>query len=183
MDKVLPALCVAAAVLVALFAVVFTGVVVSLVLMAVVAAIGVFAILQRDRFGLATGITLVVLALLGALFAVGNVSWKGGGVGNTAETTGAATALAIALVAAVAVVPARWGRGRPSWVSFAAVAAALVSILLLFGFQEELGNPGAAGNYGVAVLALACAVPALLVMVDRPAATRPAGGAPVGRKT
>lgn len=165
MGKVLPSLVFAAAVFGAIVAVVVSGPAVAVVPLVGVAA-AVWFLMLRHRSGYVAGGALLVFCLVALLMSVGGVSFRGGtGVGDTADTTGHAMAIASAVVACGALLGVAWGRLEPIWMPYAWLVVVLAAFGLAFGLGGDYGNPAAGANYATGLLVLLSGVPALLMLV------------------
>jgi hypothetical protein len=167
MHKVLPILAIVTSVLAASFVLLMRGGAYNLFpLLALAAAVLLF--LRRDGNSVIVGSVVALGALVALLMAAGNVSFKGGssvGDDQAQATYGWAFALAVGLLVPAAVAIADWNKGI-AWVHGAGLAAVLFAWILVLPSHANIGEYFAGANYGVAILALAAGVPAVMQLMQ-----------------
>jgi len=166
MAKLLAIAAIAAAVVGALTALVFIeGNPVQLLSIAVALACGVLLLLRRSPAGWVGGAVTIVLAILGALGSIGNVSTKGGGGTSLGITADWGTAL---LVCSLALVPAfaawdAWGL-LATWAAAVGIVAGLLAAIVALVAHGSLVSQNDPTAWAAGVACLLGVIPGILLL-------------------
>ncbi len=163
MARPLPILGIVGGVLAALSALILVDIA-HLVLLPVVLAASILLFMLRDRSGMILGGAGLVLAIVGTLGLLSNVSFKDSGMDfGISPQIGQASLIAGAMMASADVVWRQWG-DRPNWQGFIGAATVALTGLLAFGLRDQLVDQSAAGAYVVALFALLSMGPSIMAL-------------------
>ncbi len=136
----------------------------NLVLVPVILAASVFLFMLRDRSGIILGVTGVVLAVVGTMGLLQNVSTEDGGMDfGISPSVGHALLIAGAMVASADIVWRQWGDFQ-TWQSAVGAGVVGLTALLAVGLRNNLTDQTQAGAFVVAIFALLSMGPAVMAL-------------------